>query len=591
MKSMLRLLKNLRSKEWVLILIAVGFIVGSVFLDLEMPKYMKEITRLVTTPGNKMGDVWINGGWMMLCALGSLVSAIIVAFIAARIGASLSKRLRSKIFNKVDSFSFAEVNRFGASTLITRTTNDVTQVQMLVVMGLQIIVKAPVLAIWAITIIAGKGMEWTIATGIAVAVMLTIFVIVAVIVLPRFRKIQVQTDDLTKVARENLAGLPVVHAYNAEKFQNEKFEGANDRLTRTHLFTARGMAFLMPMMTLIISGLTLAITWIGAYVIDKSVPAARQEIFEDMTVFSAYAMQILMAFMMITMMFVMLPRALVSAKRINEVFDTNPSVVGGTVTAGQDGLAGEIVFNNVSFKYPEAADYVIKDITFTAKKGETVAFIGSTGSGKSTVVNLIPRFYDPTDGNILINGTDIKEYTLESLRDKIGYISQKAVLFSGTVNENIAFGNEQSNQSQIENAVNIAQAKDFVEKMENKYNSDIARAGKNLSGGQKQRISIARAIYKKPEIFIFDDSFSALDYKTDRTLRTALKTQINDATVLIVAQRIGTIREADKIIVLDEGRVVGMGKHNDLLENCRVYKEIAASQLTEEELAKSGGAK
>ena len=589
---MIKILKNLRGKDWAWLAVGVGFIVLQVWLDLKLPTYMGKITDLLTSGNADMGKIWANGGYMIACALGSLGAAIIVGYIVARVGASFSQKVRFKMFEKVDSFSMAEINRFSTTSLITRTTNDVTQVQMLITMGLQFLIKAPILAIWAIVLISGRGFEFTLVTGVAVLVLIIMFLVVAFVLIPKFRKMQVLTDNMTKVARENLTGLPVVHAYNAENFQQQKFEKANAELTHAHLFTSRGMAFLMPVISLLMTGLPLAIYWIGAALINGTSNVAEVgPIFSDIIVFISYGMQIVMAFMLIAFMFIMLPRASVSAKRINEVLETQPSVIGGIVKEGHEGRTGEVVFNNVSFKYPGAADYVIKDVSFNAKKGETVAFIGSTGSGKSTLINLVPRFYDTTGGEILIDGVAIKDYDLETLRNKIGYISQKAVLFSGSVTDNVAFGEngrEQATEKDVKEAVKIAQGTDFVEKMKNQYEADVARGGTNLSGGQKQRLAIARAIARKPEIFIFDDSFSALDYKTDRTLRTALKNQIKDATSLIVAQRIGTIMDADKIVVLDQGRVVGIGKHKELLKNCKVYKEIAASQLSEEELALGG---
>jgi len=587
-KSMLKIFKHVNTKEWIMIGIGLVFIVAQVWLDLKLPEFMHEITKLVQTSGSAMSDIWLQGGLMLLCAFGSLATAIAIGFLAAKIGASFSRRLRSKVFDKVDSFSAGEINKFSTASLITRSTNDVSQVQMLITMGLQVIIKAPILAVWAIIKIAGKGFEWSIATGIASAMILLMLTLLIFLVLPKFRKMQTLTDNINKVTRENLTGLPVVRAYNAESYQQAKFEKANTELTDTQLFTSRGMAIVSPFMGFIMSGLTLAIYAIGAMLISAAAGAERLPIFADMMVFSAYAMQVIMAFMMIAMMFVMVPRAAVSAKRINEVLYTEPTIKDGTRTEGEAGRKGEIEFRNVSFKYPEAADYILRDISFTAKQGETIAFIGSTGSGKSTLINLIPRFFDASAGEILVNGINIKDYKLETLHNKIGYVSQKAVMFSGTVTSNVAFGErakEPATENEIKNAVKIAQGKNFVEEMNNGYNAEIARDGKNISGGQKQRLSIARAIARDPEIYIFDDSFSALDYKTDRALRTALKKETNGATSIIVAQRIGTILDADKIIVLDEGKIVGRGTHKELLKSCKVYKEIAISQLSMEELA------
>jgi ATP-binding cassette subfamily B protein len=540
-----------------------------------------------------MSDIWIAGGFMLLCALGSLVGAIAVGYFAARIAASFSQRLRSMLFNKVDSFSMEEISRFSTSSLITRSTNDITQVQLLITMGLQLVVKAPITAIWAVTKIAGQGFAWSLTTGISVLVLMVMVTCVMVFVFPKFRKMQTLTDNITRVTRENLTGLRVVRAYNAESYQEDKFEKANEELTSTNLFTNRAMVIMMPFMTLLMSGLSLAIYWIGAYMIDAAGMMDRLPIFADMTVFSQYAMQIIMSFMMLVIMFMMLPRASVSAKRINEVLDTEPTIVDGAVevTSSIDDdmpkITGEVIFKNVSFKYPNAADYVLENISFTAKHGETVAFIGSTGSGKSTLINLIPRFYDATEGEVLVNGINVKEYNLESLYNKIGYVPQKAVLFKGTVSSNVGYGEngvDDFAENEIKWAVSTAQSTEFVEKMENKYYASVAQGGTNLSGGQKQRLAIARAVCRRPEIYIFDDTFSALDYKTDSNLRKTLKTTTRGVTNLIVAQRIGTIMDADQIIVLDEGKIVGKGTHKELLESCAVYKEIAMSQLSEEEL-------
>lgn len=584
---MLKLFKYFKTNEWLQMCVCAVFIVAQVWLDLKLPEYMQEITRLVQTEGSAISSIWENGGMMLLCALGSLVGAIIVGFFAARLGASFSRRLRSNLFEKVDSFSMGEINKFSTASLITRSTNDVSQVQMFIAMGMQLIIKAPVMAIWALIKITGKGVEWSIATGVAVAILLTTFAFILVFLMPKFKKMQTITDDLNRVTRENLTGLPVVRAYNADGYQRAKFEKVNTELTETQLFTSRGMAFLMPVITLITSFLPLAIYWIGATLINQAGILDKLPIFMNLVVFTQYAMQIIMAFMMMAMMFIFLPRAAISAKRINEVLDTRPSITDGSITDGMPGKEGEVEFRNVSFKYPSAADYVLKDITFTANKGETVAFIGSTGSGKSTLINLIPRFFDATEGEISIDGVNIKDYKLESLYNKIGYIPQKAVLFNGTVTSNIAFGESGMEQTEedVKKAVSIAQAKEFVEKMEGGYDAEIARGGANISGGQKQRLAIARAICRKPEIYIFDDSFSALDYKTDRVLRTALKKQTKGVTSFIVAQRIGTIMDADRIVVLDNGKVVGIGTHKQLLKTCGVYKEIAMSQLSEEELA------
>lgn len=584
---MLKILKRLKAAEWLQALISLVFIVSQVWLDLKLPDYMSEITRLTQTQGSEMSDIWIAGGKMLLCALGSLVSAVIVGFFAARIAASFSQRLRSHLFTKVDSFSMEEINRFSTASLITRSTNDITQVQMLITMGLQMMIKAPITAVWALTKIVGKGIEWSIATGVAIAILLTMIALIMLFVMPKFKKMQTLTDNLNRVTRENLTGLRVVRAYNAEGYQEEKFEAANEELTATQVYTNRGMSVMMPMMSMLMSGMSLAIYWIGAYLINGAGAMERLSLFSNMVVFSSYSVQVIMSFMMLVMIFVLWPRASVSAKRINEVLETEPTILDGHITDGKAGMKGEIEFQKVSFKYPGASDYVLQNISFTAKKGETVAFIGSTGSGKSTLISLVPRFYDVTEGNIFIDGVNVKDYSQESLHNKIGYVPQKAVMFRGTVSSNVGYGdNGKANpdSKDIKTAVRIAQGMDFVESMEGQYDAEIAQGGTNVSGGQKQRLAIARAICRKPEIYIFDDSFSALDYKTDRILRSVLKKETAGVTSLIVAQRIGTIMDADQIIVLDEGKMVGKGTHRELLNSCDVYREIAMSQLSEEEL-------
>ncbi|MBY3624307.1 ABC transporter ATP-binding protein [Acinetobacter sp. CUI P1] len=585
---MLKLLKNLEPKEWFLFGISLMFIIAQVWLDLELPDYMSDITRLIQTPGSEMNEILVAGGWMLLCALGSLATSVVVAGIAARIAADLSARLRSKLFDKVQSFSMEEISNFSTASLITRSTNDITQVQMLIVIGLQLLVKAPILAVWAILKISGKSWEWTLTTGAAVALLVVIVAVCIVLVLPKFKKLQLLTDNLNRVSRENLNGLRVIRAYNAEEYQEQKFAVANNELTSTNLFANNVMTLLMPSITLIMSGLSLSIYWVGAVLIQAAEGTAKMGLFSDMIVFSSYAMQVVMAFMMLIMIFILLPRAQVSAKRINEVLETVPSLKNGSVTQIPVKREDEIEFRGVSFKYPDAEEYVLENISFTAKQGETVAFIGSTGCGKSTLVNLIPRFYDATEGEVLVNGINVREYDQQALRNKMGYVSQKAVLFGGTVSSNIAFGENGSGQvlsSDIVDAVYTSQSSEFVEKLEGNYDAHIAQGGTNLSGGQKQRLSIARAIARRPEILIFDDSFSALDYKTDRKLRSELKKDAHDSTMLIVAQRIGTIKDADKIIVLEAGRIAGMGTHDELMQSCNVYQEIAYSQLTKEELA------
>ena len=579
---MFKTLGYLRPREWAMVCVSIIFIIVQVWLDLKLPEYMGEITKIITREGTSE-EIWYNGKYMIICALGSLGAAITVGFFASKIGASLSQRLRSMQFNKVDSFSMTEINKFSTASLITRSTNDVTQVQLVVTLGLQIVIKAPILSIWALTKIAGRGFEWTAATGVAVIILLILFAVIFAFVVPKFRKMQTLTDNINRVARENLTGLPVVRAYNAESYQEEKFEKANDELTYTQMYTSRAMALMFPWISLIINGLLLAIYWIGAILVNNASGMVRVDLFSDMIVFSSYSMQVLMAFMMISILFIMLPRAQISAKRINEVIDTESTINDGNISDIGAGR-GEVVFRNVTFRYPGAADDVLHDVSFVVNPGETAAFIGSTGSGKSTVVNLVPRFYDATEGSILIDGIDVRELTLDALHDKIGYVPQKAVLFSGTVTTNVAFGRPAS-EDDVRSAVKIAQGTEFVEKMDNTYNAEISRGGSNISGGQKQRLAIARAVCKRPEIYIFDDSFSALDYKTDRNLRTVLRNETKGATSLIVAQRIGTIMDADKIVVLDEGKVVGIGTHKELLRNCTVYREIAMSQLSEEELS------
>jgi len=584
---MFRLFRYLKPKELRQILFSLVFIVTQVWLDLKLPDYMSEITRLVQTPGSQISAIWTAGGFMLLCTLGSVMAAIIVGFIAARVAASFSQRLRSLLFGKVASFSMEEISRFSTSSLITRSTNDVTQVQMLITMALQVIIRAPIMALWAISKIAGKGVEWSLTTAVAVLILVTVIAFLIVFVMPKFRKMQALTDNLTRVTRENLAGLRVIRAYNAENYQTAKFEAANEEFTATQLFTNRAMSVMMPVMSVIMSGLSLAIYWIGAYLIDAAGAMDRLTLFSNMVVFSAYAMQVIMSFMMLVMIFIMLPRASVSAKRINEVLDTHSVIIDGNADEGTRGVRGEVTFEHVSFKYPDAAEDVLHDVSFTVKQGETVAFIGSTGSGKSTLINLVPRFFDATEGHVLIDGVNVKDYKLEALYSKIGYVPQKAVLFKGTVASNVAFGEKNGSfeENDVIRALRIAQSTDFVENMEGAYDAPIAQGGANVSGGQKQRLAIARAVCRDPEIYIFDDSFSALDYKTDRVLRTVLKQETAGVTSMIVAQRIGTIMDADQIVVLDEGRVVGKGTHRELLRTCDVYREIAMSQLSEEELA------
>ena len=584
---MLKIFKYLKQKEWILIVASIVFIAGQVWLDLKLPDFMSEITTLVQTKGSETSEIWLAGGKMLLCALGSMILSVIVGYFAARVATSLSKELRKGVFNKTLSFSMEEINGFSTASLITRSTNDITQIQQTVAMGLQVMIKAPILAVWAILKITGKSWGWSAATGVAVVALLVMIGSIIIFVLPKFKVVQKMTDNLNLVTREGLTGIRVVHAYNAQEYQEAKFEKVNKDLTDTNLLVNRLMAIMQPGMSLIMSGLTLSIYWIGAHLIMNAGGMDRIGLFSDMVVFSSYAMQVVMAFMLLAMTFIMLPRASVSAARINEVLDTPQTITDGEMKTSPKGVEGEIELRNVSFKYPDAGEYVLKDISFTAHKGETVAFIGSTGSGKSTLINLIPRFYDVSEGEVMVDGINVKEYAQEALHNKFGYVSQKAVLFSGTVKSNVAYGNNGKTlliDEDIKKAVEIAQGKEFVEKMDGEYNADVAQGGTNLSGGQKQRLSIARAVSRNPEIFIFDDSFSALDYKTDRQLRSTLKKETKGATTLIVAQRIGTIKDADKIIVLDEGKIVGMGTHDELLKTCKTYQEIAYSQLSKEEL-------
>ncbi|EDP67538.1 hypothetical protein CAT7_08085 [Carnobacterium sp. AT7] len=590
---MLKILKYLKRKEWLMILCSVIFIVTQVYLDLELPEYMSKITQLIQIPGSEMNDIFKNGGYMMLCALGSLVASFVTVFFVSKVAAGLSRTLRKEVFTKVEGFSMEEINHFSTASLITRSSNDVTQIQMAMSLGLQVLIKAPIMAIWAITKIMDKSWEWTLATAGAVVVLLLIISIVVIFAIPKFKIIQNLTDNLNRVTRENLTGLRVIRAYNAENFEEEKFGKANNKLTNTNLFITRIMAVMGPGMTLIMSGLSLSIYWIGAYLINdvqlvnQTSALERITLFSDMVVFSSYAVQVVLSFMMLTVVFIILPRASVSAGRIIEVLNTKATIKDGTLTKTASNQKGNIVFDNVTFQYPDASEAILKNISFTANKGETVAFIGSTGSGKSTLVNLVPRFFDVTSGAIKINGHDIREYTQKYLHSLVGFVPQKAFLFSGTVRSNVSYGDagHEVTENDMKKAIEIAQSTDFVEKMEDGYDASIAQSGSNVSGGQRQRLAISRAISRKPEILVFDDSFSALDYKTDRVLRAALNTELADTTKLIVAQRIGTIRDADKIIVLEEGKIVGIGTHQELMQTCEVYQDIAYSQLSKEELA------
>ena len=580
--------QNLKKTDWLLAAVCLVFIALQVWLDLKTPDYMAEITTLVQTAGSTMGEILSAGGMMLLCSLGSLAASVVTAICAARIAATLGATLRGRLFSKVQSFSMEEIGHFSTASLITRSTNDVTQIQMLIVLGLQMLLRAPIMAVFAIYKIAGKQWEWTLATAVAVVVLLVVVGVCLLLATPKFRRMQKLTDDLNRVTRENLTGLRVVRAYNAEDYQETKFAQANAALTGNQLFAQRTLAFLLPSIQLVMSGLSLAIYWIGGVLIDQAGMQAKLTLFSDMMVFSQYAIQVVMAFMMLVMIFMILPRASVAAHRIGEVLHTHPTILDGTQASGDPACPGQVEFRNVSFRYPDAEEYVLKDISFTAKRGETVAIIGSTGCGKSTVVNLIPRFYDATEGQVLVDGVDVREYDQRSLRNKIGYVSQKATLFTGTIASNVAYGDNGEappSPADVQAAVATAQAEDFVSHMEGGYEGYVAQGGANLSGGQKQRLSIARAIARKPEIFLFDDAFSALDYKTDRVLRSALDQTCQNTTRIIVAQRIGTIRDADQIIVLDDGQIAGIGKHQDLMQTCGVYQQIALSQLSKEELA------
>ena len=582
---MLKLFRNLTKRDICLFLVAVVFIVLGVNLELTMPDYMSKITMLVQTEGSKMSEILLNGGYMLACAFGSMLISILVGYLIARVTSDFSLNTRNKLFNKVLSLGMQDVKAFNTSSLITRTTNDITQLEMVLGMGMQLLIKAPVTAVIAVTKILNKNWQWSLATGIAVVVLLTTIGILTVIVMPKFKIVQKLIDKLNGVTRENLTGIRVVRAFNAEEYQEGKFNDVNNRLTNQQLFNQRTFSIMQPMMYLVMHVLSMSIYFMGAFLIAESAMADKLTIFSEMVVFSSYAMQVIMSFLMIAMIITIMPRANVSANRINEVLDTVDSILDGNVKKGNED--GTVEFKHVYFKYPNAEEYVLEDISFKANKGDVVAFIGSTGSGKSTLINLVPRFYDVTSGEVLVDGVNVKDYDQNSLHNILGYVPQKAVMFNGSVKYNVSYGENgkgKKNNKLIEEAIKVAQAEDFVTKMDEGYDSHIAQGGTNVSGGQKQRLAIARAIARKPEIYIFDDSFSALDYKTDSVLRKELKKYTKDATSLIVAQRIGTILYADKIIVLDEGKCVGMGTHKELLKNCEVYREIALSQLSKEEL-------
>lgn len=585
---MIRLLKNLNKSDYFYACLSIILIIFGVWLDLKMPDYMANITKLVETNASDMAAILKEGTYMLLCALGSLISTIIVGYFVSRIAASFSMRTRKKLFDKVEDLGMEEVKDFEVSSLITRTTNDITQIQMVVAMGLQLLIKAPITAVWAVIKIFGKNVEWSMLTLVAVVILLIVIISIMCIVLPRFKIVQKLIDKVNEVIRENLTGIRVVRAFDAEEYQEDKFDKINTKLTNQQLFNQKTFTILNPIMYLVMNSLALGIYFVGAILIRDANILIKIDLFGNMIVFSSYAMQVIMSFLMLAMIFMMIPRASVSAKRINEILDTKLSIKNGFIKNNDKKIRGTVEFKNVSFKYPDADEYILKDISFTAKTGETVAFIGSTGSGKSTLINLIPRFYDTTSGEVLVNGINVKDYDSEYLNNIVGYIPQKAVMFSGTIKSNIAFGKSKNKyfaKEKISDAIKVSQSNEFVSKLPDKENSHMAAGGTNVSGGQKQRLSIARTIARDPEIYIFDDTFSALDYRTDAILRKELKKYTKDATNLIVAQRIGTIMNADKIIVLDQGKCVGMGSHSELMKKCKVYKEIALSQVAEEELA------
>ena len=584
---MIKLFKNFTKKDWLLILVCFVLIFIQVWLELRIPDYMSKITELIQTDNSTMSDIIKQGIYMILCAFGSLATAVVVGYFAANVSSNFSMAIRKLVFDKVQKFSTAEIKKFRTSSLITRTTNDVTQLEMLIAMGLQAFIKAPIMAVWAISKILNKSIELSALTGLCVVVLLATVIVLMIVVLPRFEVVQKLIDKVNGVTRENLTGIRVIRAFNAEKFQENRFDDVNNKLTNTQLFNQRCFAIMMPIMNLVMHGLTLGIYFIGAYLIESALMSGKLTLFSNMVVFSSYGMQVIMSFLMLAMIFMMIPRANISARRINEVLNQEISITDGNLDESDSKEFGTVEFKNVSFKYPDADEYLLKNISFRVNKGETIAFIGSTGSGKSTLINLVPRFYDATDGEVLVDGINVKDYKQSALNNKLGYVPQKAFMFTATVSENVAYGDngkKQITKEQIKKAIDVAQGTDFVNDMEDKYDSHIARGGTNVSGGQKQRLAIARAIARDPEIYIFDDSFSALDFKTDAVLRKELKKYTKDATSMIVAQRIGTIINADKIVVLDKGECVGIGTHKELLKSCEVYKEIALSQLSKEEL-------
>lgn len=585
MKSIVR---HFTLRSWLFIALNAVCVFVQVFLELKIPDYITEITTLVQVEGSSMGEILLTGSKMLLCALLTLVLAIIIHVICAKIAADYSFLVRAKLYDKVESFSLEQMNHFSTPSLITRSTNDITQVQNIISFGTLALIKAPIMSTYAIIKISGKEWQWTLTTAIAVGVVFLVLMICYVFALPKFKRIQTLTDNINRITRENLTGLRVIRAYNAEDYQKNKFEKANTDITKNNLSAQRILSIMGPSLMFVMNGLAIVIYLLGAYIINSTEGAeGKLAVFSDMIVFSQYAMHVIISFMVLNMIFIMAPRAVVASKRINEVIDYKTNIFDGDFS-GETEVTGEIEFRNVSFRYPDAADYVLKNISFKAKKGETVAIIGSTGCGKTTLINLIPRFYDCTEGEVLVDSVNVKDYKLDILHSKLGYVPQKAVLFSGTVNSNVAFGTnlrDEYTEDDVKRAVRIAQAEDFVEKMPQEYDSDITQGGTNVSGGQRQRLCIARAICRNPEILIFDDSFSALDYKTDRVLRSALKEETEGTTNIIVAQRIGTIKDADLIIVLSDGEIAGMGKHKELLNSCQVYKEIALSQLSREEMS------
>ena len=591
---MIRICKYLSKTELAQLVAAFVAIVAQIWFELELPGYMSEITTLVETPGSDMKNIWLAGGKMLGVSLGSVAVAIVKGFLLARVGSSFTRRLRSLEFAKVESFGPAELNRFSTASLITRSTNDITQIQMFITMGVMLLVKSPIMAVWAVCKIAGKGFEWTAATAVAVAILMLAVAILMAMVMPKFKAMQTLTDNINLVARENLTGLKVVRAYNAEDYQEDKFSKANRDLTNTQLFTNRSMAVMMPLMNTVMNGLMLAVYWIGAVLINAADVMDKLTLFSNMVVFSSYSVQVIMSFLTMSMVFVLWPRADVSAKRVMEILDTDPAVTDGAytgdaadVTVGQGGERGTVEFRDVSFTYPDSREAMLEHVSFKVEPGQTMAFIGATGSGKSTLINLVLRFYDATDGQVLVDGHDVRDYTLKSLRDRIGYVPQTSVLFKGTVAGNVAYPVSEGDvdRAAVQQGIDVAQASEFVDRMPGGLNANISQGGANVSGGQKQRLSIARAVARNPEILIFDDSFSALDFRTDRAVRGALAEHCKGATKLIVAQRIGTIMNADQILVLDDGKVVGHGTHRELLETCPVYREIAESQLSKDELA------